>query len=244
MDNYNLLVLMIGNSRLHWARFSGEVIVENWHSQHLNQPAATKDIVKVSLPLSIASVVPQQTNLWKNYPNIRIINLTDVPLKDIYPTMGIDRALAVWAAGNKYGFPCLVIDGGTALTFTGADGEKSLVGGAILPGLSLQLRSLAQQTAALPAVNLPEELPPPWAQETTLAMQSGVIYGVLAGIRQFIWDWRYQFPDSKVILTGGDGERLFAYLHQGDGEIASEIVVDLELIFWGIKLVSELINCR
>jgi len=44
------------------------------------------------------------------------------------------RALAVLGAGKKYGFPCLVIDAGTALTFTGVDRDKKLVGGAIDPG--------------------------------------------------------------------------------------------------------------
>lgn len=48
----------------------------------------------------------------------------------------------------------LVIDAGTALTFTAADADQRLVGGAILPGLGLQRSSLAQKTATLPRVEL------------------------------------------------------------------------------------------
>jgi len=70
-------------------------------------------------------VVPNQRELWANYGNLRIITLKDIPLLDLYPTFGIDRALAVLGAGKKYGFPCLVIDAGTALTFTEWIGIKS-----------------------------------------------------------------------------------------------------------------------
>ena len=52
--------------------------------------------------------------------------------------------------GETGGFPMLVIDAGTALTFTGADANQCLVGGAILPGLRLQLASLGQKTGQLP----------------------------------------------------------------------------------------------
>ena len=86
----------------------------------------------------LASVVPSQTALWQIYPNVHIINLDQIPLQGVYPTLGIDRALALWGAGKTWGFPMLVIDAGTAMTFTGADANQCLVGGAILPGLGLQ----------------------------------------------------------------------------------------------------------
>ena len=72
------------------------------------------------------------------------IGLEDIPLEGLYPSLGVDRALALWGAGATWGFPCLVIDGGTALTLTGGNGDGFLVGGAILPGLRLQLQSLGR----------------------------------------------------------------------------------------------------
>ena len=42
--------------------------------------------------------------------------------------MGIDRALAGFGAGKQFGFPCLVIDAGTALTFTAIDPQKQFFG--------------------------------------------------------------------------------------------------------------------
>lgn len=186
----------------------------------------------VQIPLYIASVVPQQTLLWQAYPNGRVITLSDIPLEGVYPSLGIDRALALWGAGIKYKFPCLVVDGGTALTFTGADTNRTLVGGAILPGVGLQLQTLATNTAALPQVALGESLPKRWALNTSDAIIGGVIYTILAGVRDFVRDWLQQFPDSRVIFTGGDGQLLRDFL-----SINYQTNFDPHLIFWGMQAV-------
>ncbi|NJN71457.1 MAG: pantothenate kinase [Limnothrix sp. RL_2_0] len=197
------LALMIGNSRLHWAEFSGETLLKTWHSAHGILPERS------SYSLYFASVVPAQTRLLLNhFPQAQEITLDNVPLKNLYPTLGIDRALAVWGAGEKYGFPCLVIDGGTALTFSAVAGDRRFMGGAILPGLSLQFRTLSQGTAKLPKVDFPETLPTRWAMNTEGAIASGILHTVLAGVEHFIQDWRQQFPTRAIILTGGDGEWL------------------------------------
>ncbi|HEY9861882.1 MAG TPA: type III pantothenate kinase, partial [Candidatus Obscuribacterales bacterium] len=154
-------------------------------------------------------------------------------LQHSYPTLGIDRALALWGAGEVYGWPVLVIDAGTALTFTGG-AQRQLVGGAILPGLSLQVRALADKTAALPAIALPETLPKRWANDTQGAIASGIVYMVLAGVMDFIQDWRQAFPGSAVVITGGDRTLLHQYLHQHP-ELAAHIHIDPNLIFWGMQ---------
>lgn len=188
----------------------------------------------VPLPLIVASVVTQQTAIWQSYPNVRIITLDQLPIGGLYPTLGIDRALAVLGAGNQFGWPVLLIDAGTALTFTGADVNRYLVGGAILPGLGLQLSSLSKKTAALPLISLPENLPHRWAKDTAGAIQSGVVYATVAGVRDFIEDWRCLFPDSKIALTGGDRTMLLKYLTAAFPDTASAVIDAPEAIFWGI----------
>ncbi|MEG4406890.1 pantothenate kinase [Microcoleus sp. MON2_D5] len=188
----------------------------------------------VPLPLIVASVVTQQTAIWQSYPNVRIITLDQLPIGGLYPTLGIDRALAVLGAGNQFGWPVLLIDAGTALTFTGADVNRYLVGGAILPGLGLQLSSLSKKTAALPLISLPKNLPHRWAKDTAEAIQSGVVYATVAGIRDFIEDWRCFFPDSKIALTGGDRTMLLKYLTAAFPDTASAVIDAPEAIFWGI----------
>ncbi|MEG4582455.1 pantothenate kinase [Microcoleus sp. MON1_C5] len=188
----------------------------------------------VPLPLIVASVVTQQTAIWQSYPTVRIITLDQLPIGGLYPTLGIDRALAVLGAGNQFGWPVLLIDAGTALTFTGADVNRYLVGGAILPGLGLQLSSLSKKTAALPLISLPKNLPHRWAKDTAEAIQSGVVYATVAGVRDFIEDWRCLFPDSKIALTGGDRTMLLKYLTAAFPDTASAVIDAPEAIFWGI----------
>ncbi|MGB3262840.1 MAG: pantothenate kinase [Microcoleus sp.] len=189
----------------------------------------------VSLPLILASVVPQQTAIWQSYPDVRIISLDELPIGGLYPTLGIDRALALLGAGNQLGWPVLLIDAGTALTFTGADVNRCLIGGAILPGLGLQLSSLGKQAAALPSVSLPDNLPHRWAKDTAGAIHSGVVYAAVAGVRDFIEDWLNLFPNSKIAITGGDRTLLLQYLTAAFPDTASSVIDAPEAIFWGIS---------
>lgn len=249
LEGNNSLYLMIGNSRLHWAWFRGEKLKKVWDVQHLTAPLLQgkipptilppelTNVPSENLPLYIASVVPSQTIFWQKYPQIQLINLAQIPLQGIYPTLGIDRALAILGAGEKYGFPCLVIDAGTALTLTGVDENWDLVGGAILPGLRLQFQSLATKTAALPIVELPEKLPPRWALNTPEAIASGILYTILAGIAAYFINWRESFPNSQIIFTGGDADLLQKYFQIEYPQIANNVVCDRLLILWGMKVI-------
>ncbi|MEH2170350.1 MAG: pantothenate kinase [Nostoc sp.] len=252
------LALEIGNSRLHWALFVGETLYSAWDTdylpdsviQHLAECQTLNDLLEKIFPegesltntlplcpLLVASVVPSQTAIWQTYPNTRVITLDQVPLKNVYPTLGIDRALALWGAGKTWGFPMLVIDAGTALTFTSADANESLVGGAILAGLGLQFATLGQQTGQLPFVEIQnfQSLPPRFALNTKEAIKSGVIYTLIAGIKAFIEAWWALFPDGKIAIKGGDRTLLLNYLRTLYPEIAAPLIVEPNLIFWGMQ---------
>ncbi len=237
------LGLMIGNSRLHWGYFQGEILQHTWDTIHLEQAVNSLMLpddclsfkVANTLPLMMASVVPSQTQLWKNYQKKLLVNLQQIPLKHLYPTMGIDRALAALGAGEMYDFPCLVIDAGTALTLTGIDSKRTFIGGAILPGLKLQFNSLSTKTAALPNLELPKKLGKLWANNTENAIISGILYSILSGIKTFIGDWLNHYPHSKIILTGGDAAQLYDYFQQENYEQLEKLTVDQNLIFWGMR---------
>ncbi len=239
------LAVMIGNSRLHYGKFSNTTLLKVWDTAHLrsNQPRI-QNFSEVSMPILLASVVPEQTDLWLTHPNIEVITLEQLPLKGIYPTLGIDRALAVLGGGIQFGWPILVIDAGTALTLTGGDRNQCLVGGAILPGLGLQFSALAQKTAALPQINFPQHLPQRWARDTPGAIQSGIVYTVLAGIRDFLAAWSQDFPQSHIIITGGDAQILLKLLQLQYSELASKIIADPNLIFWGMSAMRQKIEFK
>ncbi|HLO85835.1 MAG TPA: pantothenate kinase [Nostocaceae cyanobacterium] len=253
------LALMIGNSRLHWGLFAGQNLLLTTDTEHLpestvQQLAQCQTLNKLlqqifpnigNLPpkstqnstIILASVVPSQTALWQKHFQLKLITLDQIPLKGIYPTLGSDRALALWGAGKTWGFPILVIDAGTALTFTGADVNQTLIGGAILPGFNLQLSSLGQKTGQLPLLETSQiiDLPPRFALNTQAAIYSGVIYILLSGIKDFIENWLNFHPESKIVLTGGDRTLLTNLMPIQFPEIAAKLIVEKNLIFWGMS---------
>ncbi|GAB4216606.1 MAG: pantothenate kinase [Synechococcales cyanobacterium] len=137
----------------------------------------------------------------------RVITLPDVPLRNLYSSLGLDRAMGLWEATCRWGWPLLLVDAGTALTFT-AGQAGAFAGGAILPGWACQARALHQFTAALPQVDplpaAPPEGIPRWANTTAEAIRSGITYGLQATIRDFWQDWSRQYPQSQLVITGGD----------------------------------------
>jgi type III pantothenate kinase len=260
------LGLNIGNSRHHWAAFRGQQLQLTWDVPNLEMKAWLASVhfpqAFTSLPgwpgipcledasapgLWLASVVPDWIADWQGFPQVHSITLEQIPLSHTYPSLGIDRALALWGAGITYGFPVLVIDAGTALTLTGGNRDQEFCGGAILPGLGLQHRILAGNTAALPELKQPadfNDLPQRWGRDTTSAICSGILYNLLAGVESFIEDWQQLHPTSPILFTGGDGQYLClalnryreSRLHPLDLSPAgiSQIKFDPNLVFTGI----------
>jgi type III pantothenate kinase len=238
-SNSSWLALVIGNSRLHWGLFSGSTLDKTWDTAHLPPELIALPCDLTHHELWLASVVPTQTEVWRHLPHARVIELRHIPIPNLYPTLGIDRALTLWSAIELWGTPVLVIDAGTAMTFTGANAQGELVGGAIAPGLQLQLRSLSQQTAALPAVEFrtDESLPDRWSQTTLNAIRSGAIYTALASIQGFADAWLQDFPGGAIALTGGDAAFLMQALQQLKPTLAFQIVHDPHLIFRSIPTI-------
>ena len=69
-----------------------------------------------------------------------------------YEGMGVDRLANMKAASKFYEFPLMVIDGGTAMTYTAADASGKIVGGGIFPGFAAIYRALHDYTGELPLI--------------------------------------------------------------------------------------------
>ena len=236
---------------MHWAWFEHLTLVATWNSEHLLDSVKADCLPELflssspispkynQLPVYLASVVPQQTIVWQSYQKLKLIDIQEIELTNLYSSIGIDRALAAWGAIATYRQSCLIIDGGTALTFTSVGRSGQFMGGAILPGLRSQLTTLSQKTAALPAIELPQTLPERWAFNTKEAIASGLVYTAIASTHSYTTDWLRQFPTGKIIFTGGDGEILSQYFHQQFPDLARFTIVDRNLVFWGIRLIYQ-----
>ena len=118
--------------------------------------------------------------------------------------IGVDRVCAAAAAFEKLQTGCTIVDFGTAVTVDLVDDDGTLLGGAILPGVAMQLRALHEYTAALPEVEpgIPEL---PFGRDTTEAMQNGVCRGVAGAVRGLVEGFAAHLNHwPQVVATGGD----------------------------------------
>jgi len=63
-----------------------------------------------------------------------------------YDTMGVDRLASMKAVGDMIGYPAMVIDGGTCLTYTACDTAGQIMGGGITLGLMAKFSAISQNS--------------------------------------------------------------------------------------------------
>ena len=124
-------------------------------------------------------------------------------------TVGADRLVNAREAYRRAGGPVMVVDFGTAVTLDCVSADGAYVGGAIAPGVRLGAAALHEHTALLPSIGLVDD-PPALAADTVSAMQSGVFWGTVGGVRELVRRLlAEQPPGTAVLATGGDAA-LFA----------------------------------
>ena len=153
---------------------------------------------------------------------IHVVTCRDVPMRilvDHPERLGIDRLLGAYAAQRRLGSPLVVVDAGSAVTVDWVNHAGGFGGGAILPGVELQLAVLAAETDALPRIDFrrPAHRVGP-GRNTAEAITLGVLTGVAATVERLVRE--SQVP---VILTGGDA-RLIAERLNRDHQLAENLV--------------------
>lgn len=127
-----------------------------------------------------------------------------LPLEVLRPyEIGSDLVANALAAYSSYQQNCVVVDFGTALTFTTVSGTGRILGIAIAPGLKTAVKSLFANTAQLPEVPLvlPDSA---LGTSTTHAIQAGVVLGYEGLVRSLIQRTRAELNgDCLAIATGG-----------------------------------------
>jgi type III pantothenate kinase len=87
------------------------------------------------------------------------------------------------------------------------------MGGAILPGVAMQARSLSQETDLLPLVDpgWKDDPPAPIGDSTIAAIRSGLYWGAVGAIRELLSQMsqtRGGGLSPQLFLTGGDAPLL------------------------------------
>jgi type III pantothenate kinase len=150
--------------------------------------------------------------------------------------LGADLVADAVAAYHRLQSSCIIIDFGTATTFSAVSKEGDFIGVAIAPGLEVAADALSTSTAQLPRISL---MPPVKAigTNTVHSMQSGLIYGYVGLVEGLIRRIRKELGgDAEVIATGGLSEVL--------SPLTTEINhTDTELTLDGLRIIGERNEC-
>ena len=193
--------------------------------------------------LVVSSVVPTKNSaISKGAHNKAQVLWLDWKLKlgiaIDYPrpqSIGADRLANAAAVAELYGWPAIVVDFGTAVTFDVVSESRSYIGGVIAPGLEAMTNFLYQRTALLPRLSLKE---PHRAvgKSTVQAMRSGAVFGYRGLVREILMRIKAeQFSRKKVavVATGGYA-RLIA------SQLPGVAVIHPHLTLEGLRIVGNL----
>ncbi|MDD2709933.1 MAG: type III pantothenate kinase [Verrucomicrobiae bacterium] len=151
--------------------------------------------------------------------------------------VGTDRLAGAAAAVALYGAPCLVVDMGTAVSFSAVDRHGAFVGGAIAPGLNLMLSALHEHTAQLPECR-PGRTKRAIGKSTLEAMQIGGWLGCRGLIREIVSAIRRELTSRcggahcTVVATGGACRWLVDDLLEIDVVNPRLTLEGLRILYW------------
>ncbi len=244
-----LLAIDIGNSTTKFGVFDNEKLTSRFETptQHHKTPDEIINLIKNDLPASvdaviISSVVPESNAIYKKLCESRfdvepvfVGSDFDLGMPINYEpreNLGIDRAVAAFAAREKFGKPVIVCDFGTATTIDAVDSSGEFIGGIIVPGISTLADSLFRQTANLPKVDI-AKAERVIASSTVSAINAGIYFGYLGMVEKILTKMIEELGEHpKIIATGG-----FATFIAESVEMIE--IIDENLILEGLNLIHQ-----
>jgi type III pantothenate kinase len=244
-----ILTIDIGNTATASAIFREGTIVcrrhiptpKKWLAVHLKAllPAAWSGKIQAVIVSSV--VPPLDMALAKDIKKslgLPVIFLdhrtrTEISLKIDKPSeLGADRIADCLGALRFFPPPLIIIDSGTATTFDLLNKKYEYCGGSILPGISIAIKSLAENTAKLK--NIAFAVPAsPVGTNTVNSIRAGIYFGYIGTLTHLIALYREILgADSKVIATGG----LIRYFRD---RVPGIDRFEPDLLFYGLKSVYD-----
>lgn len=250
-----LFTVDIGNTNILFGIFDGDSIVlqarlstdsTRTYEQYALEIKGICDLNKVSLDKIngsiISSVVPDVTALLKN----AVIFLTGVEPLLVGPglknglkikidnpaQLGADFVACAVGAIEKYQYPCLIMDLGTATKISIIDDRGAFIGCIITAGVGISLGALSGSASLLPKINIDLENCPVYGTNTVTSMQAGIIHGtasMLDGMCDRI-EAALGKKVSDVIVTGGLARNISNYCKR-------DVIYEPNLILFGLKAI-------
>lgn len=217
-------------ARILTSEISSSLVAEFLRRRHVNKVVVSSVVPTKNSAISKAAHNKTQV-LWLN-SKLKLGVTIDYPKPE---SIGADRLANVAAVAELYGWPAIVVDFGTAVTFDVVSGERTYIGGVIAPGLEAMTDFLYQNTALLPKLSLKEPRSAV-GKSTVEAMRSGAIFGYRGLVREILARIRAeQFSRRKVavVATGG-------YARLVASRVPEVGVVHPHLTLEGLRIVGNL----
>lgn len=230
-----LIAIDIGNTNIVVALFNDNKIFHEWRihtdskrtadeyssiltSLFINSNVKIQSINKAVLSSVVPSLVGPFIRLIENLIGKKpVIVGTSIYEKlpitipaTAYHEIGTDLVCNAVEAYCRYKCSCIIVDFGTALTFTSLDDKGNIQGVAITPGLGTAVNSLFNNTAQLPSVPLvaPKNA---LGTNTIHSIQAGIVLGYKGLVESLIQqikndlhqEYNCDINKIKVIATGG-----------------------------------------
>ena len=221
-----LLALDTGNSDITIGLWDGKAWNHVWripsdsHQQELFYGIKIRDyFFEANITITeiktvvLSSVVPDLTKKLESVIKIVFDRQPIVLGPEIYSKLSIqvlnpyeigsDLVANAVAAYDHYRKSCIVVDFGTALTFTTLSDEGKILGVSITPGLKTAIKSLTQNTAKL--FDVPLEMPKSALGTNTItAIQSGILFGYSGLVQSMGAEIRNEVQQEiPAVATGG-----------------------------------------
>jgi len=249
-----LLAVDVGNTQTVLGLFEESLLLRHWRVATNNTRTGDELAIMVFnlLELSglsrsditacvLASVVPR---LNSEYHSMCTLHLgfeplivapgvkTGMPILTNNPReVGADLVVDGVAAYEAYGGPCIVVDFGTATTFSAISAKGEYLGTAIAPGIDISIDALASRAAKLSKI----ELVDPGTvigKSTVQAMQAGAIFGFAGQVDGIVDRMRKELGGKAVaVATGGLSTLIFEHARSLDRLDGMLTLKGLEIIY-------------
>ena len=207
------LIVDIGNTRIKAAVFSNSELNQFFSFENTVDFIAALEKLTVGVNHSLLCTVVADFQLAYEALSKRTSCLlfnaeTVIPIKNLYrsvPTLGSDRLAAAVGANSIFeNLNVLNIDTGTCIKYNFVTASGEFVGGAIAPGLKMRLSALHRLTSRLPLVEFDAAYTELIGKDTVSSILSGTLVASVYEMDGLIHKYKEQFPDLKIIVSGGD----------------------------------------
>ncbi len=224
------LLVDVGNSRVKWATLDGgrlgtqqaasyaEWTVDDWRRELFTTPAIGT-VVAASVSAAPSSDLDAAARMATGHGVTFVATEREAGgVRNAYRDprlLGVDRWVAVIAAHAIVTGPCCVADVGTAATFDAVTADGRHLGGFIIPGPALMVKSLHGGTADLAGHTAASGAPgeAPLADNTRDAIERGCRLAVASLIDRAVGDVALRLAaQPTLLLTGGAAETIVSLL--------------------------------